>query len=182
MTSVYGILVIIGIIGLVVLWCVWSLKTEQKRLEKEKAQGIWYDERQIAARGKVYRIVAGVGGIYYLIVYLCLKIWQFQGCVPKVEPALLLVGGVYLMLISCEVCCLLTDSVLPLGKFSLSKGFYVAECVIGLFFLIMFVFLSNAPLTGEGSSRWEIIFLQFYFLTSGAVHLIAISRNKREAE
>lgn len=182
MTVLYGILAIIGAVVLLTLWCVWFLKTEQKRIDKNKAKGIWYDERQITAHGKAYAFAASAGTMYYFVAYICFKVWQFQKCEARIDPTILIVGGLWLVLVSYHLGCLMTDSVLPIGNYSFPIVAYIVIGVLKISDGTEFALFLSVPLSGEGSEAWEDIMMGIAFTVIGVIHLIAYFRNKRKRD
>lgn len=182
MTMIYGMLFIIGIILFTVFWCRWFLNTAQKRIDKAAVKGVWYDERQVAAHGKAFEFATTVAAIYFLGAYVCFKVWQFQGCEPKIEPSVLMMGGVWIVLVAYHLCCLMTDSVLPLGNYAFPIVGYIAVGILNILFGLISGVAYGLPLTGKGSDTWERLIIGFAFLSIGIIHLIARSRSKRDSE
>lgn len=182
MTVLYGILAIIGVIVFVTLWCILALKTSQKRVNRAAAKGTWYDERQVAAHGKAYEFATTVAAVYFLAVYVCFKVWQFQDCEPKIEPAVMMIGGIWIVLFAYHLCCLMTDSALPLGDNAYPLVGYIVVGILNILYGVLSGALYGLPLTGEGSDAWERLIMGFAFLSVSIIHLIARSRSKRDQE
>ena len=182
MTVLYGVLAIVGVILLVIVWCIWFLRTEQKRIEKSISKGVWYDERQIAAHGKAFRFSTSVASVYFLVCYIFFKVWQFQECEPKIEPALLTIGGVWLAYVSYHFCCLMTDSALPLGNYSFPAFGYIIGGVLNILSAMLSMIAVGASFSGKGSETWERVITGIALFAIGVIHIIARSCNRRGTE
>jgi hypothetical protein len=182
MTIIRGIMAIIGAIVAVIVGCKWFLNTAQKRIDKAAEKGVWYDERQITAHGKAFEFATTVAAMYFLAAYACFKVWQFQGCEPKIESSVLMMGGVWIVLVSYHICCLMTDSALPLGNYAFPVVGYIAVGVLGILFGLISGAFYGLPLTGKGSDTWERLIIGFAFLSIGIIHLFARLRSKRDSE
>ena len=114
MTAIIGLLVLCGIFLLLVLYCRSFLKNWDRKRTEEIEKGTYYDERQIAARGKASECIAGVGIIYFLIVYWLLKLCEKEGITPIIPPSSLIVCGVWMLMVSFWVAVRLDLGLLPL--------------------------------------------------------------------
>jgi len=177
MTAIIGLLVLCGIFLLLLLYCRWFLKSWDRKRAEEIEKGTYYDERQIAARGKASECIAGVGIIYYLIVFWLLALWEREDVTPIIAPSSLVMGGVWLSMALFCLCCLMTDALLPLGKYSFPAVLYIA---VGVFNIIVVVWGDYS--VGMHSNDWDNLIVGFAFLVMGVIHIIARSRSKRNAE
>lgn len=177
MTAIIGLLVLCGIFLLLFLYCRSFLNSWDRKRAKEIEKGTYYDERQIAAHGKANAFTVGVGIIYYLIVFWLLATWEREGATPVIAPSNLVMGGVWLSMVSFGLCCLMTDALLPLGNYSFPAVGYIA---VGAFNIIVAVW--GDYLVGMRSNDWNNLIVGFAFLAMGIIHLIARSRSKRESE
>lgn len=177
MTAIIGLLVLCGIFLLLVLYCRSFLKNWDRKRTEEIEKGTYYDERQIIARGKASECVAGVGIIYFLIVHWLLEGWEMEDVTPIIAPSSLIVGGVWMLIALFSLCCLMTDALLPLGKYSFPAVLYIA---VGVFNIIVVVWGDYR--SGMHSGYWDNLIAGFAFLVIGVIHIIARSRSKRNAE
>ena len=182
MTVLYGVLAIIGTILLAILYCMWFLKTAQKRIDEAAAKGIWYDERQVAAHGKAFEFAASVGGVYFLAAFVYFKLWEAGAIQLPVESSALMMGGLYLILISYHVCCLMTDSVLPLGEYHYPDVLCIICALVLRSGELIFGFVSDILFDMETDIDWCDVIMGFGFLSIGVIRMIARSRSKRDPE
>ena len=181
MTIIRGIMAIIGAIVAVIVGCVWFLKTEQRRIEKDAAKGILYDERQVAAHGKAAAFAASVGAGYLLIMYGYIGVFEFEGNLP-VNASTLLLGGFWLVMVSYHLGCLMTDSVIPLGGYRFPAVLYTVLAVVLIAEEFVFGLAAEALWDRENTLRWDRLVMGFGFLSIGIIHLIARARDKRNQE
>lgn len=182
MPMIYGILIMIGLHLFVVLWCKWMLKTEQKRGNQDAASDNWYDERQMLAHGKAYRLCTSVAAIYLLGAYVLYKFQPVFEWDLFIDPSILMIGGFWLLLFSYHLCCLLTDSAIPLGDYNFPVALYIIVGAGRILTVLLPGILLGVPLTIEKSEEWEGLIFGFAFLAIGIVHLIAKRRNKRASD
>lgn len=177
MTAIIGLLVLCGIFLLLVLYCRSFLKNWDRKRTEEIEKGTYYDERQIIARGKASECIAGVGIIYFLIVYWLLEGWEMEDVTPIIAPSSLIVCGVWMLIALFSLCCLMTDALLPLGKYSFPAVLYIA---VGVFNIIVVVWGDNS--VGMHNNDWDNLIVGFALMVIGVIHIIARSRSKRNAE
>ena len=181
MTVFRGILVIVGAIAFVTVWCVWFMKTEQHRIEKDAAKGIIYDERQVAAHGKAAAFAASVGAVYLFTMFVCISVWEIEEDFP-VKTSVLMLGGFWVVMISYHLGCLMTDSVIPLGDYRFPAILYTVVAVVLIAGEFVFGLAAEALWGRENIMRWDRLVMGFGFLSIGIIQIIARIKSKRDAE
>ena len=181
MTIFRGILAILGTIVAVIVGCVWFLKTEQHRVEKNAAKGILYDERQVAAHGKAAEFAAGVGAAYLLLMYVCISIWEVEESFP-VNASTLMMGGFWLVAIAYHLGCLMTDSTIPLGNYRFPAVLYTVFAVVYIAEVFLFGLAAEALWGRENILRWDRLVMGFGYLSIGIIQIVARIKSKRDAE
>ena len=177
MTAIIGLLVLCGIFLLIFLYCRGFLNSWDRKRAKEIEKGTYYDERQIVSHGKANACAAGVTVIYYMLVYLLLAAWEEKSFELLILPSGLVKAGILMMVVSYELSCLLTDSVVPLGNYSFPTGWYLVGGGI-----IVLGEVWGSFLVDMDSGDWENLIIGFALLAMGVIHRIAYLRNKRESE
>ncbi len=182
MDFIIVMVVLLSAILLVMLLCAWFLRYEKKRAEAANQKGMGFDERQVGEQAKAGEFAFVVAGIYFLIVYFLLSFWDLQHIEPIVKPATLIFGGIWLMMLSNSIYCLMTDALVPMDNGPIpATGSIVCGVLIMLGAVIGTDFFRE-PLFGEDSYRLEQLLYGVALLTLGIVKKIARSRSERETE
>lgn len=177
--------VLLCVMLLVVLFCVWFrrfVKKQAQRAETANQKGIGFDERQVASQGKASDFTVLVGGVYFMAVYFLLNIWDLKHIEPAIKPATLVIGGCWLMYLSFNLYCMMTDSLIPMGNLPISTWWSVVCGALVILSVAIGTEFFRVPLTGENSYKVDQMFFGFFSFSNGIINLIAESRSKRNAE
>ena len=100
----------------------------------------------------------------------------------EIDASILMLGGFWLTLVAFHLCCLMTDSALPLGNYSFPAVMFIVTGVLNIISMLVSAALYGMPLAGEGSEGWERLITGTAFLLIGGIHLIARKRSQKESE
>ena len=170
MTVLQGFGLIFGVLFVLLLTCVAVIWLERKFPSAK------YDERQKIVRGNAHRFGFDLGLIYCLVV-LVIMIRQVDQP-KKIEPYLLLFGGILLQVMAIHIYCILNHAALPLSeKPGVAVGSYLL-CAICYF--LSNDFSKPMPFVGRGSERWIWLALMISFFLLAIMHGISLLRREKE--
>ena len=137
---------------------------------ERKFPGKKYDERQMLARGKAYRLALAVSTVYFTVVGVYLTFHTGEDL--PVEPYILIFFGIVLQAQVCHIYCLLTHAALPLGE----KPGVAITCyfALGILYLIQCLRWESLTFTGLQASAWGQLLCAVTFLELGAIHLFRV--------
>lgn len=170
MTALQGLLLMLGVLPLLVLFCAAVIFLERKFPSKK------YDERQKIARGNSYRLGYGVSVVYYLAVmgYLLFGMEKEK----TVEPYLLIFAGYVLQLMVSHIYCMLTHAALPLSE---KPGLTIVGYLFCGFLQLTIVDYSKPfPLIGRGSQAWVHLAAGVFFIALAVMHIISLLLREKE--
>lgn len=177
--------VLLCVMLLVVLFCVWFrqfVKKQAQRAETANQNGIGFDERQVASQGKASDFAILVGAVYFFAVYSFLNVWDLKNIEPVIKPATLIIAGCFLMVLSYNLYCMMTDSLIPMGNLPISTWWSVVGGALMILGIAIGTEFFCVPLSGENSYKVDQMIFGLYFVSNGIINLIAESRSKRNAE
>lgn len=140
MSTIYSVLLVVGLLAAVVLLCVVVTWIEKKFPRTE------YDERQKIVQGKAYALAFNAGLLYYIPV----TIWQMlQAEAGKsfMEMYLVLFVGLWVQMLLFNTYCIFHGAGLPLSQ---KSSWAIGTCVLfsGYYFLKYFGFREELNRTG----------------------------------
>lgn len=179
MTLLIAVLLLIGAVFILVVFCavsIWLDKKATARMEKAQKEGTGFDERQIIAQGKAYTTSSVTLAVYYgCLTLFLMECEDYPANIGVWVGAGLLVGSLVY-----SIYCLMTDAMLPLDKGMVigGIGFFV-----GGVFLLMAVLVGNVgkDITMISDAHdWINLISGIWGTAMGVIYLIAYLRDKRE--
>lgn len=169
-----AILILFGIVSAVMALCAMVQWFQKKHPNKQ------FDERQAAARGKGNGVALLVGAIYYVALSLYLD--RNEGREMVIEPSLLVLGGVFLMLLTVHIHSAMADAALPLGQKPIAAvGIYSILAVMNILLIIQHISLFGPEVNGGYGGLFIKLLVAIIWIVLAVTHLIAYLRDKRAA-
>ncbi len=163
-----GLLLIGAVITLGIL-C-WGVIKVEKAFPSEK-----YDERQLLARGRAYRVSFWMGFLYDMFVLL------FAITKGGESAYVLFFLGLSLRAMVFHLYCLLTGAALPMSeKPAITIGCYA---VMALMYMTRFMeldFGTELTFAREDSRIWLSLIMSVFFSSLSVLHLINFLRDRKE--
>lgn len=176
MTVWIALLILLGTVGALLLFCRISVHYKTKRQDDA------FDERQKLYQGKAYGFGLLVGAVYFVILSFVLMNMGEKKLTADFLP-MIIWGGILLTYTAVNCYCLMTDTLLPLNGamnpvFDMSCVFAGMKMII----LIAHVCFHGMSMGDDPVDTWEDLMGLVFWTLHASMYLIAKRREERDAD
>ncbi len=175
MSVITALLILLGTVGALLLFCRISVHYKTKRQDDA------FDERQKLYQGKAYGFGLLVGAVYFVILSSVLLIMGERKLTADFL-SMIIWGGILLAYTAENCYCLMTGALLPLNSARNSViGFSYTAAALALFKLGTHIFFHGMSMGDDPVETWEDLMGAVFWTLHASMYLIAGRREEREA-
>ena len=176
MTVWIALLILLGAVGALLLFCRVSVHYKTKRQDDA------FDERQKLYQGKAYGFGLLVGAVYFVILSSVLLIMGERELTAD-YLSMLIWGGILLAYTAVNCYCLMTGALLPLNSARDSViGVSYPFAALALFHLVTHIFFHGMSMGDDPVETWEDLIGVVFWTLHSSMYLIAKRREGRDAD
>ena len=176
MTVWIALLILLGTVGALLLFCRMSVHYKTKRQDDA------FDERQKIFQGKANGFGVGVGVIYFGIFSFFLLIMGDKKLTADFL-SMIIWGGILLTYTAVNCYCLMTGALLPLNSARDSViGVSYVFAALALFHLVTHIFFHGMSMGDDPVDTWEDLIGVVFWTLHASMYLIAKRREERAAD
>ena len=176
MSAWIALLILLGAVGALMLFCRMSVNFKTKR------QNDAFDERQKIFQGKAYGFGLLVGAVYFVILSSVLLIMGERKLTADFL-SMIIWGGILLTYTAVNCYCLMTGALLPLNSARDSViGVSYVFAALALFHLVTHIFFHGMSMGDDPVETWEDLIGVVFWTLHASMYLIAKRREERDAD
>ena len=176
MTVWIALLILLGTVGALLLFCRISVHYKTKRQDDA------FDERQKLYQRKADRFALAVGAVYFMILSFVLMIMGEKKLTADFL-SMIIWGGILLTYTAVNCYCLMTGALLPLNSARNSViGFSYTAAALALFKLGTHIFFHGMSMGDDPVDTWEDLMGLVFWTLHASMYLIAKRREERAAD
>ena len=176
MTVWIALLILLGTVGALMLFCRMSVNFKTKRQDDA------FDERQKIFQGKAYGFGLLVGAVYFVILTSVLLVMGERELTAD-YLSMIIWGGILLTYTAENCYCLMTGALLPLNSARDSViGVSYVFAALALFHLVTHIFFHGMSMGDDPVDTWEDLIGVVFWTLHASMYLIAKRREERAAD